>query len=246
MRKALKLNMHDYIHRPEGKLVFNREMFTVIAPKYDFITRALSLGRDTAWKNQMIRRLPALERPMCLDLACGTGDITFRLAEKYPRGTVVGLDLTEAMITSAKTRNVHENVEFTTQNMCCTDFAENTFDIVTGGYALRNAPVLDEALAEIWRVMKPGGTASFLDFSKPPGRLGQKAEYFLLKTWGGFWGITLYRNPQVYTYIAESLKQFPDSQQLRQLIAKAGFEIVWSKKHYFGMAETLILRKLCS
>jgi demethylmenaquinone methyltransferase/2-methoxy-6-polyprenyl-1,4-benzoquinol methylase len=238
--------MHEYIHRPEGKLVFNREMFTVIAGRYDFITRALSLGRDKAWKNQMIRILPALQGPRCLDIACGTGDITFRLAQKYPRGTVIGLDLTEAMLASAKSRNSYENVELTTANMCSTDFGDHTFDIVTGGYALRNAPVLEEALAEIRRVMKPGGTAAFLDFSKPPGRLSQKTEYFLLKTWGGFWGLALHRNPEVYTYIAESLKQFPDREQLRKLIAKASFEIVWSKKHYFGMAETLILRKLYS
>jgi demethylmenaquinone methyltransferase/2-methoxy-6-polyprenyl-1,4-benzoquinol methylase len=246
VRKALKLKMHDYIHRPRGKLVFKREMFNVIAPRYDFITRALSLGRDTAWKNQMIRRLPALHSPKCLDLACGTGDITFRLVLKYPRGAIVGLDLTEAMVTSARSRNRYENVEFTTQNMCCTDFGDHTFDIVTGGYALRNAPILEEALAEIWRVMKPGGTAAFLDFSRPPGWFGQKTEYFLLKTWGGFWGLTLHCNPQVYTYIAESLRQFPDSKQLRKLIAKVGFEIVWSKKHYFGIVETVMFKKPCS
>lgn len=245
MRNALKLKMHDYIHRPEGKLVFNREMFTVIAPRYDFITRALSLGRDKAWKNQMIQNLPTLKSPRCLDLACGTGDITFRLAEKYPGAAIAGLDLTEAMLASAKSRNSYENIEFTTQNMCRTNFSDRTFDIVTGGYALRNAPSLEDALAEISRVMKPGGTAAFLDFSRPPHPLTQKAEYFLLKTWGGFWGLTLHRNPQVYTYIAESLKQFPDSNQLRKLIAKVGFEIVWSKKHYFGIAETLIFKKPC-
>jgi demethylmenaquinone methyltransferase/2-methoxy-6-polyprenyl-1,4-benzoquinol methylase len=237
--------MHDYIHRPQGKLVFNREMFTVIAPKYDFITRALSLGRDTAWKNRMIQRLPPLNSPDCLDLACGTGDITFRLAKRYPRGSIVGLDLTEAMVARARARNSHQNVKFTIRNMCRTEFADNSFDIVTGGYALRNAPSLEKALAEIWRVMRPGGTAAFLDFSKSPKRPLQKAEFFLLKTWGGFWGITLHRNPQVYTYIAESLKQFPDTDQLRKLIAKVGFEIVWSKKHYFGMAETVLFKKPC-
>jgi ubiquinone/menaquinone biosynthesis methyltransferase len=243
MRKGLTLKMHDYIHRPEGKMTFNREMFREIAPRYDFITRVLSLRRDKTWKNRMIEKLPPIQSPICLDLACGTGDIAFLLAQRYPQGSIVGLDLTEAMVAYARARNSHKNVKFVIGNMCRMEFAPGSFDIVTGGYALRNAPVLEEALAEIWRVMIPGGTAAFLDFSKPVNRFLQKAEYYLLKTWGGFWGLALHWNPEVYTYIAESLKQFPDRNQLKRHISEMGFEITWSRKHYFGVAETLMFKK---
>jgi demethylmenaquinone methyltransferase/2-methoxy-6-polyprenyl-1,4-benzoquinol methylase len=271
--------MHDYIHQAEGKLFFNRRMFSTIAPRYDFITRVLSFGRDTSWKNRLVNDLPFfaaehaesaetrseaksplrqkpnltsansavsavnISSPHCLDIACGTGDITFRLAAKYPAGRIVGLDVTEPMIDYARKRNTFSNITFTLQDMCRTNFADASFDIVTGGYALRNAPNLEQALIEIRRVMKPGATAAFLDFSKPPNRFLQKAKGMLLKFWGGFWGILLHRNPQLYTYIAESLKLYPDRIALKQLITKLGFTNIRSRKHFLGFAETIFFQK---
>lgn len=243
MKKRFTLRMHDYIDCPQGKLKYNKEMFKEIAPRYDFITRALSLGRDKRWKDELVARLPEIESPNCLDLACGTGDIAFRLADRYPRGYIVGLDLTEAMVAYAGLRNCHNNVKFIIQEMCRTQFADNSFDIVTGGYALRNAPDLKNALGEIQRVMKPGGTGAFLDFSKPSNRLFQQGENILLKIWCGFWGLILHRNTEVYIYIAESLKQFPDSEQLKEYITEAGFGNIWSKKYYLGVVETIAFEK---
>ena len=270
--------MHDYIHQAEGKLFFNRQMFGTIAPRYDFITRALSFGRDTSWKNRLVEDLPFFTTehaetaetkqklisanspeqgwpshavsavnvyaPHCLDIACGTGDITFRLATKYPAGHIVGLDVTEPMIDYARERNTFSNITFTLQDMCRMKFDDASFDIVTGGYALRNAPNLEGALIEIRRVMKPGATAAFLDFSKPPERYLQTTKGMLLKFWGGFWGILLHRNPQLYTYIAESLKQYPDRNALKQLITKLGFTNIRSRKHFLGFAETIFFQKI--
>ena len=243
MNSRFDLNMHDYIHQAEGKLFFNRQMFSTIAPRYDFITRALSFGRDTSWKNRLVNDLPDKKNAHCLDIACGTGDITFRLAAKYPAGHIVGLDVTEPMIDYARERNTFSNITFTLQDMCRTNFADASFDIVTGGYALRNAPNLEEALIEIRRVMKPGATAAFLDFSKPPNHFLQKTKGLLLKIWGGFWGILLHRNPQLYTYIAKSLKQYPDRNALKQLITKLGFTNIRSRKHFLGFAETITFQK---
>jgi len=244
MRRNFTLKMHDYIHRPEGKRKFNEELFSEVAPRYDFITRALSFGRDKRWKDELVANLPESESPSCLDLACGTGDLTFRLARRYRRGRVVGLDLTGAMLELARRRNFFGNVQFVAGQMSQTEFADESFDIVTGGYALRNAPVLKDALEEIRRVMKPGGTGAFLDFSKPPNRLLQKVENVMLKAWGGFWGLVLHRNTELYTYIAESLKQFPDSSQLKRHLEQIGFRNISSKKHFLGMAETIIVRKM--
>lgn len=243
MNSRFDLNMHDYIHQAEGKLFYNRQMFSTIAPRYDFITRALSFGRDTSWKNRLVNDLPDNKNAHCLDIACGTGDITFRLATKYPAGHIVGLDVTEPMIDYARERNTFSNITFTLQNMCRTNFADASFNIVTGGYALRNAPNLEQALIEIHRVMKPGATAAFLDFSKPPNRFLQKIKGMLLKFWGGFWGILLHRNPQLYTYIAESLKLYPDRIALKQLITKLGFTNIRSRKHFLGFAETISFQK---
>lgn len=243
MRRNFTLKMHDYIHRPEGKRQYNEAMFGEIAPRYDFITRALSFGRDRRWKDDLVEELPDTGDAKCLDLACGTGDITFRLARKYPEGHVVGLDLTEAMVELARPRNSFGNVEFVIGDMTRTDFADESFAIVTGGYALRNAPELAGALKEIRRVLRPGGTGAFLDFSKPSSPLLQKIELLTLKAWGGFWGFALHRNAEVYTYIAASLKQFPDSPRLKGLLEQAGFRIIKSEKHFLGMTETIIVEK---
>lgn len=244
MKSNFTLKMHDYIHRPEGKRQFNEAMFGEIAPRYDFITRALSFGRDKTWKDDLIAELPDAAEARCLDLACGTGDITFRLAQKFRAGHVVGLDLTEGMLELAQERNTFDNIEFVMGDMSETSFADETFEIVTGGYALRNAPDLMKALKEIRRVMKPGGIGAFLDFSKPANRVLQSLELLALKTWGGIWGIVLHRNTEVYTYIAASLKQFPDSPGLKEILKQVGFGVIKSQKHFLGMTETIIVKKL--
>lgn len=245
MARRFTLRIHDYIHNPRGKLEYNREVFTEIAPKYNFITRLLSLGADASWKDELVGQLPDVRNPSCLDLACGTGDITFRLAGRYPAGSVVGLDVTAPMLVRARSRNSFTNIHFAAGDMCQTNFDDGSFDIVTGGYALRNAPDLKKALAEIWRVMKPGATAGFLDFSKSPNQLLQRVELALLKAWGGLWGLTLHGNSEVYTYIAESLKQFPDCEQLKQYLRDGGFENIRSRAHFGGITRTVFFEKPC-
>lgn len=116
-------------------------------------------------------------------------------------------------------------------------------DIVTGSYALRNAPVVRRALAEIHRVLKRGGIAASLDFSKPASLRRQQIELAILRLWGSFWGKLLHRDPDTYAYIAESLRQFPDRESLYQLCSEAGFEIVTSKLFYFGVVECLVPKK---
>jgi demethylmenaquinone methyltransferase/2-methoxy-6-polyprenyl-1,4-benzoquinol methylase len=194
--------------------------------------------------------LPDNKNAHCLDIACGTGDITFRLAAKYPEGRIAGIDITEEMLNLARSNcesratSGEPRITFVLQDMCRMKFDDASFDIVTGGYALRNAPNLEGALIEIRRVMKPGATAAFLDFSKPPERYLQTTKGMLLKFWGGFWGILLHRNPQLYTYIAESLKQYPDRNALKQLITKLGFTNIRSRKHFLGFAETIFFQKI--
>lgn len=236
--------MKDHIHYPTTKRIYNREMFTHIAPRYDLITKILSFCRDSGWKDNLVRALPPCEKPNCLDIASGTGDITFRLAEKYPNAKILAIDICEAMIELAQSRNKYENITFELKDMCNTELPDNTIDIVTGGYALRNAPDLTDALVEIHRIMKPGATAAFLDFSKSPNRLLQTVEHFFLKIWGGFWGLIFHRKAELYTYIAESLKLFPDRKQLKQLLEENGFTEIQTKRYYFGIIETIICRKL--
>lgn len=243
MSPRFDLKIGDYILTPEKRRYYNERHFTEAAPRYDLATRAMSLGRDGAWKKTLLAALPDIPSPLCIDLACGTGDLTFLLAERYPRGEIVGLDLTEPMLALARGRNPHRNVRFTRQDMSAMGLATESVDVVTGSYALRNAPELGRTLDEIRRVLKPGGVAAFLDFAKPQTRCLQAPEYWLLRTWCGFWGMALHGNPEIHAYIASSLKVFPDRSQLRELFVDRGFELTASRTFILGITELLVLRK---
>lgn len=241
--RRFKLKLGDHLDSADKKKYYNEHLFTEIAPRYDFITRFLSFWCDASWKRSLIKALPRHEKPFCLDLACGTGDITLLLAEKYPQGHIVGLDITEPMLALARVRNSYSNVHFINQDMGSLSFAPESADIISGGYALRNAPDLGTTVDEIHKVLKPGGIAAFLDFSKPTGRLLQHIEYWILKIWAGFWGMLLHRNHEVYGYIAESLRRFPNRGELRSMLQKKGFTIITSQLYFFGITEVLVIRK---
>jgi demethylmenaquinone methyltransferase/2-methoxy-6-polyprenyl-1,4-benzoquinol methylase len=237
------LKIGDSLQQAETKRDYNERVFSEIAPRYDFITRALSFWKDATWKHELVRALPGHSDPVCLDLACGTGDIAFLLARKYSRAEIIGIDITEPMLELARQRNSFARVRFEKGDMHHLEAADNSIDIVTGGYALRNAPDLSVALDEIHRCLKPGGIAAFLDFSKPSGKRLQKIEYYILKSWAGFWGILFHGNHEVYSYIAESLEQYPDRDTLRHMVRNKGFTVLSSMRYFFGITETLIIVK---
>jgi len=241
--RKFALKIKDYIHSPERKREYNEQHFSEAASRYDFATRAMSLGRDAAWKRLLVAALPQLSAPVCVDLACGTGDIAFLLAEKYPAGRIVGIDLTEPMLALARQRSNSINIEFVRQDMGATDFTDESADIVTGGYAVRNAAELGQAFLEIHRILKPGGSVALLDFSKPPNLWFQRLQYLVLKYWCGLWGLLLHGNPEVHSYISASLKTFPDRKELRELIVETGFAVSHSRQFYFGTLELLVLQK---
>ncbi|MGA8493493.1 MAG: ubiquinone/menaquinone biosynthesis methyltransferase [Terriglobales bacterium] len=244
MTDRFVLKIGDHLEHAEKKKYYNERLFSEVAPRYDFITRALSFGRDAAWKRALISLLPSQESPVCVDLACGTGDISFLLAEKYKRGRIAGLDITEQMLDIARRRNNHPNVSFLNQDMGSLEIVSQSVDIVTGGYALRNAPNLETVIDEIVRILKPRGVAAFLDFSKPAAKIPQKLEYWCLKIWTGLWGVLLHRNHEVYSYIAESLQRYPDRHRLRNMLQQKGFSVIDSRLFFGGITELLVVQKL--
>ena len=215
----------------------------MVAPTYDFITKALSWGRDGAWKRNLVASLPEMSAPVCVDLACGTGDITRLLAARYPGGKITGLDLTPSMIDIARAHTPERNVDYVEGTLHRLPFEDTSVDMVTGGYALRNAPDLGQALEEIRRILRPGGMAAFLDFSKPPSRRGQRLTHIVLKTWGGIWGLLLHGNPDIYGYIADSLRLFPDRKALREEFCARGFVFHQSHLFYLGLLENVVFLK---
>lgn len=244
MTERFQLKPIEHLGTPESKQMLNRLMFATIAPKYDFITQALSFGRDAAWKRRLLSCLPESSGSVCLDIACGTGDLTRMLSERYPTGSVTGLDLTSEMLAIADKKTDASNVAYLKGTMAALPFNNGSVDIITGGYALRNAPDLNRTLDEITRILKPGGYAAFLDFSKPANTPGQAVNYCLLKVWGGLWGLLLHGNPDVYGYIADSLKLYPDRVALRECFSERGFTIQHSSCFFGGLLELNVFRKI--
>jgi demethylmenaquinone methyltransferase/2-methoxy-6-polyprenyl-1,4-benzoquinol methylase len=241
--RRFSLKIKDHLHAPGSKRTYNEQHFSAAASRYDFATRAMSLGRDAAWKRQLVAALPEVPAPLCVDLACGTGDITFLLAARYPKGQVLGIDLTEPMLALAHARNRCTQVDFICGDMAETGLTKGCADIITGSYAVRNAPELRQAFHEIHRILKPSGVVALLDFSKPPNLYLQRLQCIILKYWCGFWGLVLHGNPEVHAYIAASLQAFPDREHLRTMIHESGFEVSYSRRFYFGVLELLVLHK---
>lgn len=243
MNKLSTLALQKCFINTTNKRNYNKELFAVIAPKYNWSTRILSFGRDQSWKHSLIAHLPNIKKPVCLDIACGTGDVTFKIACKYPNAKIYGLDITKEMIKKASEYNKFSNVSFVCQDMSHTSFDNNAFDIITGSYALRNSPNLDNTLTELKRILKPGGTLAILDFSKFDNKFAQKIQYYLLLYWGYFWGLILHKNHTIYGYIAESLNNYPSKKQLEILLQQYNFAITKKRNFFFGMIQLMIVIK---
>jgi demethylmenaquinone methyltransferase/2-methoxy-6-polyprenyl-1,4-benzoquinol methylase len=219
---------------PASKRDYNRRLFRAVAPRYGAVTRLLSFGMDALWKRALVARLPrgapgAGSELRALDLACGTGDLCLRLARRLPGGRIEGLDLSPAMLARARRRRGAGAIRFRLGDLGRLPYPAGSFHLVTGGYALRNAPDLAECLREVHRVLAPGGTAAFLDFNRSSVPWIGRLQVRLLSAWGGLWGRLLHGNPEVYAYIAQTLALFPDRARFEALLRELGFRRVRSR-----------------
>jgi demethylmenaquinone methyltransferase / 2-methoxy-6-polyprenyl-1,4-benzoquinol methylase len=205
-----------------------RDMFSTIAPKYDFITRVFSYGMDQRWKRLALRRALLPARPTVLDLACGTGDFAKLVTQQTPEAHVVAADLTEKML---RLSNLRQTV--------CADaaslpFASGCFDAVFVGYGLRNFPRLDATIEEVRRVLRPGGVLVSLDFFLPSRPWLRRLYLAYLYAQGTFWGLILHRRARVYTYIPDSLRSFLSVKEFSALLEKMQFDGVAARPFILG------------
>ena len=228
---------------PPAKREYNRRLFAEVAPRYYAATRLMSLFRDRAWKRNMLSLLRGPSPGVVLDIACGTGDLSALSARRWPDATIVGCDISLDMMAFMRQPSLGAMVRLTCQDMGYLAVSAHRVDMVIGGYALRNAPDLSVTLAEIFRVLKPGGNAAFLDFSRSPKKSIFFIQYWVLRLWGGLWGFLLHGNPAVYAYIAESLRLFPDRRSLRDMIAKTGFCGIAFSSRMAGLVDIIVARK---
>jgi ubiquinone/menaquinone biosynthesis methyltransferase len=227
MVKTTKLQMKEYIASKDRKQIYVNQMFATIAPKYDRVTSWLSYGQDRRWKRKLVQLAKIEPQHEVLDLACGTGDITFMLAETLTMGHVVGVDITSGMLDIAnrkKGRMGCQNVRFELGDIMSLNFPDSQFDRITVGYGLRNVPDLPGALKEVWRLLRPGGRFLSLDFGKPRNRIYRGLYLRYLTFVGSSFGWVLHRDPDVYRYIPESLKLYPAQDGVKVLMDAAGFK----------------------
>jgi ubiquinone/menaquinone biosynthesis methyltransferase len=217
-------SLRSALASPDSKRLYVRRLFSTIADRYDLITRVLSYGQDRHWKERLVM-MACSERAhdprgsKGLDLACGTGDIAFGLASRGVR--VVGLDITHRMLVLAAAKR--EDVPFVTGDMLALPFADRTFDVVTTGYGLRNVPCIGAALAEIARVLNPGGMLLSLDFNNPSNRFVRGVYLTYLTIVGSTLGFALHGDPDTYRYIPESIRRYPGALAVNEMIRGAGF-----------------------
>ena len=224
------MSLRSRISTPSGKAAYVRGLFATIADRYDLITALLSFGQDARWKRRLIARAQPLGGRRVLDLACGTGDLALLAAASG--ADVVALDITPGMIQLAtkKAATGTSRPRYLVGDMGALPFGDGTIDLVTTGYGLRNVPDLDRALAEIRRVLRPGGRLLSLDFNRPGLAPVGAAYHGYLTVVGSALGWLLHRDPDTYRYIPESLQLYPGADGVVERLRHAGFSrATWSR-----------------
>lgn len=215
----------------QEKSVYVKEMFSAIAPKYDFFNDVISLGMHRSWKKTLVKEGKPKPGDKALDLCTGTGDIAFKLAEKTgTSGPVTGLDFVAEMLEVANRRkstmDSPNSVIFELGDAQNLPFADNTFDAVTVSYGLRNVPDIPKAVREMVRVAKPGGRIISLDFGKPVIPVYKEIYYFY------FYHImpritALFQGKKdAYNYLPNSLNEFPAQEGLIRIMKESGIKEV--------------------
>jgi demethylmenaquinone methyltransferase / 2-methoxy-6-polyprenyl-1,4-benzoquinol methylase len=202
-----------------------RGVFDSVASKYDIMNDLMSMGLHRAWKAYTIMVSGAKHGSRVLDIAGGTGDLALAFAKKVgPTGQVVHTDINEAMLRVGRDRLVDAGVHLPTM-VCDAEklpYADNSFDVVTVAFGLRNMTHKDVALAEMCRVLKPRGKLCVLEFSKVAKPLQKAYDWYSFQILPKL-GQAIAGDSSSYQYLAESIRMHPDQATLKAMMQGAGF-----------------------
>jgi demethylmenaquinone methyltransferase/2-methoxy-6-polyprenyl-1,4-benzoquinol methylase len=204
------------------------DLFGGIAGRYDLMNDVQSFGLHRVWKQQLVRRANPQPATRALDLCCGTGDIALSLARRG--ADVVGLDFSEPMLAVARQKKIPRAAlrppQFIQGDAQQIPFPDNSFDLVTVGYGLRNLASLETGLREMQRVARPGGRLLALDFGKPDNALWRGIYFGYLRFFIPLLGGIFCGNPAAYAYILESLKHYPAQRGVAEKMTALGLKNV--------------------
>ena len=201
-------------------------MFDKIAPRYDLLNRVLSLGIDVWWRKRALGYLRSAQPQQMLDVATGTADVAIMAAKMLKPTQIIGIDIANQMLDFGRTKIKNEGLEATisleTGDSEQLRFADNSFDAVTVAFGVRNFENLEKGLSEMCRVLRPGGRAVILEFSRPhvfPFKQLYNAYFkYLLPLIGRLTS----RDVRAYTYLFESVQAFPEGSDFTNILTKTG------------------------
>ncbi|MBU0697634.1 MAG: bifunctional demethylmenaquinone methyltransferase/2-methoxy-6-polyprenyl-1,4-benzoquinol methylase UbiE [Bacteroidetes bacterium] len=232
-------NVTPYKNQQGTKKEQVADMFNNISKTYDFLNHFLSLGIDIIWRKKAIKELQQDKPETILDVATGTGDFAFEALEILKPKKIIGVDISQGMLNIADQkiikRNKSEVFEVRLGDSEKLLFADNSFDAVTVAYGVRNFENLEKGISDMLRVLKPGGKAVILEFSKPkkfPIKQGYNFYFnYVTPTIGKIFS----KDARAYSYLPESVNAFPDGKRFTDLMDKVGYKNTKARPLAFGI-----------
>ncbi len=204
-----------------------REMFGRIAPRYDLLNHLLSFNIDRTWRARMIRRVAPIlgdSNARALDICCGTGDVMLAMAAQA-QARVYGSDFCHPMMVAARSKAARSGVAprlFEADGLAL-PLADGSLDLITVAFGFRNFASYQRGLEEMFRVLRPGGTAAILEFAPPPDTLFGNLHTFYSRHVLPLLGGMISGSREAYEYLPQSVSKFPAPPELAQEMRQAGF-----------------------
>ena len=214
---------------PEAeKAIKVQSVFNSVAGKYDIMNDVMSMGIHRIWKEAMMDWLAPRPGQKLLDVAGGTGDISFKFLNRAGSGHATVLDITENMLIAGRKRaeadKMLNSIDWVVGDAMALPFADNSFDVYTISFGIRNVTRPQEALNEAFRVLRPGGRLMVLEFNQIPVPLVQKAYDIYSFNVIPRMGKLIANDRESYQYLVESIRKFPDQETFLSMVREAGFE----------------------
>ena len=227
-------------------------MFNDIAPTYDKLNHVLSLNVDKRWRRKAVKRvkksIASAEKPILLDVACGTADSTIALAQISDNVQVKGIDIADEMIQigEEKVEKLHLKDRITFYNSCAEniDFQDNTFDAAFVAFGVRNFSDREKGLKEILRVLKPNGTLVVLELSEPQNVIVRWMYNLYFKNILPWIGKRVSGNAQAYRYLQQTVEKFPMPNEFMAMLTKCGYNELKHKALTCGLCRIYQAKKL--